>query len=430
MSLIGSPLSRARLIDIARSEFIQQILATLTTRVGLIVSGVVTSVLIARSLGPEGRGAMAIAGALTAIAVQLGNFGLHASNSWAVARQPKLLPALIANSALLSLLIGGAEAVAILSVGVLLPGVLPLMGVLLAVALAGIPVGLGTLFIQNLLLGLQRVRDYNILELGGRVLGIAATICVIVAGLASPLSLLIVGTLTTLVMTLVTGGRLWRLAEERPTPSLRLVRQYGRFGLKAYFSALVSFLVLRFDLFIVEAVRGLEAVGQYSIAVAVSDLVYTLPVVVGTLLFPRLARMESSVEQVRFTRDVVVRVGAVMLIAGALSALLAQPLIGLLYGSRFEPSVPAFLWLLPGIVALSVHTIVMNYCAATGYPAIALIASILGFVANVVLNIALLPVLGIVGASISSTIAYGIMLVISGTYFARQYREITRAAMS
>jgi O-antigen/teichoic acid export membrane protein len=174
------------------------------------------------------------------------------------------------------------------------------------------------------------------------------------------------------------------------------------------------------DLFLVEAVQGLTAVGQYSIAVASADLVYSLPVVVGTLLFPRLARMTASLERIEYARRVAVRVAAVMTGVAAAAAIMAEPLITIMYGEEFSPAVPAFIWLLPGIAALSVHTIVMNYCAAVGMPLIVVVAPALGLGVNVVANVLFLPQFGIVGASLASTLAYMAMLLISGCYFIRQ----------
>jgi O-antigen/teichoic acid export membrane protein len=96
--------------------------------------------------------------------------------------------------------------------------------------------------------------------------------------------------------------------------------------------------------------------------------------------------------------------------------LAAGPLIRLLFGASFLPAVPALLWLLPGIVMLSVNTIYMNYFASTGMPPVTILAPAAAALFNVGLNLALIPRLGIVGASISSVAAYGGMLAASSVY--------------
>ena len=114
-----------------------------------------------------------------------------------------------------------------------------------------------------------------------------------------------------------------------------------------------------------------------------------------------------------------VLVGVVMAAAAAAAGLLASPLISFLYGSAFLPAAPAFQWLLPGIVALSVSTILMNYGGAIGMPRVTWVAPSLGFVANVTFNLWLIPAAGIVGASLSSTIAYGLVAMLAAVALTR-----------
>ena len=63
------------------SDFIQKILETFSTRVLLIIFSLATSIIIARSLGPEGRGLYALAITIGTMGVQFTNMGLHSSNT-------------------------------------------------------------------------------------------------------------------------------------------------------------------------------------------------------------------------------------------------------------------------------------------------------------------------------------------------------------
>jgi O-antigen/teichoic acid export membrane protein len=205
-----------------------------------------------------------------------------------------------------------------------------------------------------------------------------------------------------------------------PRVVLPLLLEQGRYGLKAYLAALASFLVIRADLLMVQYLRGSAAAGFYSIAVALSDMVYMFPVVVGTILFPKLAGMSDGDARRRMTWQVARGVGGIMILVAGVCAVLARPAIHFLFGSEFLPAVPAFLWLLPGIVALSVHTILMNYCAAIGMPWVTVFAPFLALVVNLGLNVVLIPRLGIVGASLASVVAYGLMLSVSLVYFLKR----------
>jgi O-antigen/teichoic acid export membrane protein len=112
-----------------------------------------------------------------------------------------------------------------------------------------------------------------------------------------------------------------------------------------------------------------------------------------------------------------------MFVAGCIAALAADAAIQLLYGSEFRPAGPAFLWLLPGLVCLSVHTICMNYFASRGFPTLITLAPVGGLLVNVMLNLWMIPRIGIVGASLASSAAYAAMLLISGPYLLRDRRS-------
>jgi Na+-driven multidrug efflux pump len=61
----------------------------------------------------------------------------------------------------------------------------------------------------------------------------------------------------------------------------------------------------------------------------------------------------------------------------------------------------------------------MNYFASTGMPPITVYSPGAAAVLNVLLNLKLIPSLGIVGASVASTVAYGMMLAISLVYLTK-----------
>ena len=404
---------------IISSDFIRKVGETLITRILLIGIGLATSVIIARALGPGGRGLYAVAATIGAIGVQFGNLGLHASNTYSLAGKPELLPKLVINSLLVSLLFGGLGCVLFWGVLLLWPNLVQIQGVLLILSVAWIPFGLAYLLFQNLLIGMQDIRSYNLIELGQKVLSLLMLGGVVLLHAVTVESIYLTGLISLVI------GFVWALRRLKtrllpfPSPSVSLFKENLRYGMKAYVAALFAFLVLRIDLLMIQYMRGAEETGFYSIAAGVADLVYLLPVIVGTILFPRLSAMSSDQERWDFARVVARWVGLMMLFIAGVVALVAEPLVALLYGRSFLPAVPALIWLMPGIVMLSVNTIYMNYFASMGMPPITVYSPGAAAVLNVLLNIKLIPSLGIVGASIASTVAYGMMLAISLVYLVR-----------
>jgi O-antigen/teichoic acid export membrane protein len=397
-------------------SLVRDVAATMGNRLALVAIGMVTSVVVARALGPEGRGIFALATALTAVAVQFGNVGLHASNTWAVARDRTLLGPLLGNTLVVSLGLGGLVAGITWAVATSLPG-FEVTGVILVLAIASIPVNLAYLLLQNLQLGIQKIRTYNAMELIHRLIVVAVLAIAIAGGWLNPATAVGAGLVAGVVVTSWAAVATARAAGASLRPRTRLLVEHARYGARAYVAALLAYLVLRLDLLLVGALRGATDVGYYSIAVSLAELIYLLPVVVGQMLFPRLSATTDAASRHATVRRASIGIGVAMTTGAAVAAIAAGPAINLLYGAAFAPSIPAFLWLLPGIVFLSIYTILSSYLAAVGMPAISLLTPGLGLSLNLALNLALLPGFGIVGAAIASTVTYGLMLAILVAWF-------------
>jgi O-antigen/teichoic acid export membrane protein len=405
------------------SDFIRKVAETFGTRILLIGIGLVTSVIVARILGPEGRGLYAVAATIGAIGVQFGNLGLHASNTYYLARDRSLLPALVGNSLLIGFVFGGLGAALAWVVFHLWPRIAPLQGLLLILGLSWIPLGLTYMLFQNLLLGIQDIRAYNKIELMSNILSVLLIGLLIVVSIVTVETVFCVGLI---VLTISLGWILWRLRRNirrLPMPSFALFKDNIRYGLKAYLAAFFAFLVLRIDMLMVQYMLGAEQTGYYSIAVAMADMTYMLPVVVGTILFPTLSAMRTNQKKWQYTKKVSIVVGIVMLIVSGFLFLLAEPLVRILYGRAFVPAVAAFIWLLPGIVMLSINVVFMNFFASRGMPIITVYAPCAAAILNIALNMKLIPLFGIVGASVSSSISYGLMLLSSGAYILFSYNR-------
>lgn len=402
------------------SDFVRKVAETFATRVFLIGIGLITSVIVARVLGPEGRGLYAVAAAIGAIGAQFGNLGLHASNTYYVAKDRSLLPALVGNTIVVSFAFGGGGAFAAWIVFSVWPDLAPVNGFLLFIALVWVPFGLAYMLLQNLLLGLQEVRTYNVIQLTTKILCVCLIALIIAFNLTGVETVFSAGLVSVLISFL---WALWRLKphlHKAPLPSFDLFKKNIRYGLKAYLAAFFAFLVLRIDLLMVKYMLGPEQAGYYSIAATMADMIYMLPVAIGTILFPKLSALADAGKKWEFTKKVSYVVGCLMLILVVVAVLPAEPVTGFLYGKAFLPAVPPFIWLMPAILLLSVNTVLMNYFASIGMPSIVVYSPGTATLLNIVLNIYLIPAWGCVGAAWSSIAAYGTMLIFSLLYI--QYR--------
>lgn len=72
------------------------------------------------------------------------------------------------------------------------------------------------------------------------------------------------------------------------------------------------------------------------------------------------------------------------------------------------------------------HTLLMNAIAATGLPVTLLYAFATVALLNVGLNVTLIPLLGIVGAALTSSLSYGMMLLVSVYFYRRMHAREDR----
>ncbi len=397
---------------IRKSDFVEKVAETFATRILLIGIGLITSVIVARILGPEGRGLYAVAATIGAIGVQFGNLGLHASNTYYVARNRELLSTLVGNTIMVSFVLGGVGIGLTCIAFVFCPELAPVHGSLLVLSLVWIPFGLGCMLLQNLLIGIQHVHAYNKIELTTKIFGVGLVGLMVFLNKVTVERVFLAGLVALFISFLWTFWYLLGETPNFPKPSFVLFKENIRYGLKAYLAAFFAFLVLRLDLLIVKYMLGSEQAGYYSVAVNMAEMIYILPIIVGTILFPKLAALTHIREKWFLTRKTCLNIGVGMVSILVIAGLLAEPMVLLLYGKPFLPSILPFLWLLPGIFFIGLETVAVQFLNSLGLPIAVVGAWALTCFLNIGLNLMVIPTYGIIGASIVSSLSYAVVFLI------------------
>ncbi len=412
----------------AGTELRRNVLETYGTRILVVFMTFATAIVIARELGPTGRGLYAVAATLGAIGAQFGNFGLHASNIYFVARDRTHLPALIGNTlavVLLSCLVAALGGILF----VYWPSLSPVHGTLLLLALTFVPISLAYLLIQGLLLGVNEVRAYNNIESLGKILALVL-ICILVVFHVRSVELFFAATALSVMVTFLWAlARLRRVSTAPPKVSWPVFRQSIDIGLRAYTIAFFGFLLLRIDLLMVKYMLGAAQAGYYSISQVLAENTMMFPVVIGLLLFPKLSALKEREEKLQVANKAVLVTAALMLPAVVIAAFAAGPLISLAFGRSFLPAVAPFAWLMPGTYFLGIETVMVQLLNSEGFPPIIVVAWIVDTLINVALNFWAIPRYGITGASIVSTLCYFLMFVlVSAVVWKRNYKKQPAAA--
>jgi O-antigen/teichoic acid export membrane protein len=277
---------------------------------------------------------------------------------------------------------------------------------------AAIPIGLAYLLLAYLLLGLQDVRGFN----RGEVLQRAVPVGLLLAmaplrevSVHAALVLIILGPLCGFVFVY---RRLANRIGSKIATSVALFRSSLQYSLKAYLGSLFAFTVLRSDLFLVDRFRGAAEAGYYSVAANIADGLALLASAVAAILFPKLSALSDVGEKMRFTFRAAAGTALFMVPILGAGCVLAKPFVEILFGKDFLPAVPAFLGLAPGIFALSIETVMVQFLNSIGCPKSVPIIWAAAALMNVSLNLFAVPRWGILGASLVSSVCYMLVSVL------------------
>ncbi|TME30295.1 MAG: hypothetical protein E6I62_09135 [Chloroflexi bacterium] len=389
--------------------FRRRVAGVFATRIAQFVIGFANSFLLARLLGPAGRGAFYLVMLTPTVLASIGQFGLPSALSFFSGRGRS------ASALLGTALVVGFGLAAVLAIATLL--VLPWLEIsvlraapsdLLRLALISLPFQFIAGFIGSVLIGRQVMRNYNLILIGQTLAALLLTIALVawlhLGVFGAVLSNIVVAALGAAAVA-VEGGRLLRSSKGSGL-GIRASELLG-YGLRLYPASVTSFLSYRLDIYLLGWLLGdAVQIGLYSMAVSLAELTFFVPDSVSTVFFPRVAAAERlDADEMtpmicRFTVLVTVLVSVALIPAAFVAVNVILP--------AFVDCMPAFLVILPGVVALSVSKILSSYISGLGLPGPVAAASSVALVINVAANIVLIPVAGIVGSSTASLISYSV----------------------
>lgn len=421
----------------SRFSVAQNSALTLVTQIASYALNFVSSIIIARSLGPAGKGALALVVLTHLLLHTLSNLGLNIANTFMIAKRGYSLSQVGRQGIAAALALGlGAFALTALLINFVPP---TLVGpdqrryVLLAAGL--VPLALITQFLTSALQGAGQILWLNVLSFLQAVINatnLALFLLVWRRGLPGGLAAWTTTVVTvSMLAMIITAWRARRLAGGAPAPARwwdkKLAEETFHYGVRAYPASVVSFLNLRSDQFVLGYLAGTAQVGQYTIAVTAAELLFFFPRALSIALMPRITGADP--ESARHLAASACR----HTIGGALiSAALLVPvglLIPFLFGEVYRPSVVPFFILLPGMVAFTLVPVLSTYFSGQlGRPTISSLFAAMSLIIDFALVWVLIPLLGVSGAALASTIAYTLTLIAMGGYFRRlsgvQWREM------
>ena len=398
------------------------------TFVGLAASTILsngTAIILARFLGPANRGLLALALLVPTIAATLCRLGQETVNATFAGLYKDKRYSLFLQSIIIAIIGGLISVLIVLAFFLWLPiargqfkQLTPTM-VYLACLVA--PMSIMETLMVGLLRGVGRIitaAKISVIRSAFRLTLAALFIMLLGYRLQFSIFLAVISSFVSVALSV------WAL---RPYATLRLsyfspklFKKSLGFGSIVCLTTIVGLLIYRLDQGILGYMVSAEEVGLYVVAVAFAEQLRMLPAAISSAFLSRLANeLETRQAQVPavFRYSMVVSTGAMLMMA-----VLGAPAILLLFGRAYSGSISPFLILLPGIAALGGASILSSDLLARGKPQYSIIWSCSGLCVNVILNLLLIPIIGIIGAALASTITYIFTCSLTLLFYHRESR--------
>ena len=388
-----------------------------------------TSVIVARTLGPEGKGVYNLTLLVGSLLVLITNLGMSGSLTYLTASRKYNVNQLFSFAVLSAVFLGGIGGLffyfpynTLLKYN-FLAGTEKSQVILVLIFVPGI---LLTSFITSILLGQQQIISYNIVDI------IRSITNLIFQGISALLVKGVSGAILAWVASNVLA-MISALLLLKPNINIRLLqlksilRSSFSFGIKNYVANLLTFFNYRLDSVLVNYYSGPTNVGLYSTGVGMAELIWYIPNAVSGALFPKISTLDSRTAN-QLTSRTCRQVLLITLVSAVGFSFIGPILIPWIYTNKFQDSVTPFLWLLPGIVGMSISKVISADLSGRGKPQYATYTSAITVFGTVILDIALIPTFSIIGAAIASSIAYLVSSILSVIWFSKethtQWRQV------
>ena len=375
------------------------------------VLGMANQSLLARGLGPEGRGKLGLLTTIVMLGALLLGEWLSRGNTYVVGREDVGEKALY-NTLIYGLVLGAFLGLVALAGSGIYPHLSQLQFYLVAaLTVATIMQKAG----QAILLGEDRLKLYSLLPAALIFCYLAGNLMVLKVwrlGLVGVLGAWLLASVLVLFGTLVVLQKHGRISGGFDTS---IFRRTALVGGRGAVSAVLIFLLFRSDIFLVNYFLGPEILGVYMIAVIFAEMIQRLPNIAGLVLLPKVIRGQD--EEDRLSLQVARNVLIFSLASAGVIVFLGKPIIEIFAGSDYIGAYVPLMWMLPGLIFSGFGSVLNTKLAGKGYPSVTIWAPALAFVMNLVLNLALIPSMGLRGAALSTSIAYGFWSVVATIFY-------------
>lgn len=406
--------------DMAQNASKMLLLQILTTLIGIL-----SSVIIARVLGPEDKGKVDLFLLLTNYIVEFGIIGVGTGFLYYQTNHKEKLELIHGTS----LMFCGVMGAVIFGLGMSFHRyIVPLFTgldkkyIILAFSIA--PILLYRQISGNIIQGLNKpLFSYQITL----VINMVMLFMVILLGLFGEISYsqMVLVNLAGIIIYVISAAGVIFQQNRKIKADIQLMKKVMKYGIAIYIGAFANSLLFRMDQNFLNYYWGSRFVGCYSVAVSFAEMLWSFDGIINAVTIYHIASNEEKTAKKILKKTILIQTG-ISCFLGTLLGILAPILIRILYGEEYLEAISGIRILIPGIVVWSIGRLISQYITLNiGKPFWCTIAAFCGVISNAILNLFLIPMYRIVGAALASTISYllVVLIIIVFMYFFERKRK-------
>ncbi len=401
-------------------SFVKNVFVSISTKIFLFLFGTVLNIIMARMLGPEGKGIYTLTLLVGSTLFMIGNLGLTSSVIYFTGKGKYELKIITSNVLTLGLITGSI--LSLITILVIynfhipfLKGVDPLF---IATIALSTPIVLVSSCLDSVLLGKQKIIDSNLIRIIEKITILLIFFIffifskswimnAIISNVAASIVAAIVGLFLVSKMTKIVLG-IQRI----------VISDISKFGLKVYLTNMMVFGERKLDVFMLNFFLNPAAVGYYALATGLAEFLRYIPQATISVLYPKIA--SSSKKDIKeYTPKVCRHIIFLTIVGCLLMGSLAEIIIKFVYGKAFLPALPVFWVFLPGMVFFAITKVLLIDLLGRGRPMVTTVASFIGIFSSILFNILLIPKWGMFGAAAAGVISYFLITIVLFVFYLR-----------